>query len=40
MKLKETLTLDCGFDVIFESNEVLQLSGPGQLDILYANRDL
>ncbi len=37
-KVKEIMIV-AGFKVVHESNEVLQLSGIGQLDILYANRE-
>ncbi len=32
--------LEIGFKVVYQSNEVLQLEGPGYLDILFANRPL
>lgn len=35
----KTLMINCGFTVIHESEEVLQLGGIGQLDILFANRN-
>lgn len=35
--VKNVLT-HCGFTVIFENQEVMHLSGAGQLDILFANR--
>ena len=38
-KVKQVM-LNAGFKLVHESAEVLQLSGIGQLDILYANRDL
>jgi DNA repair ATPase RecN len=37
-KVKQ-LMMTAGFKVVHESNEVLQLSGIGQLDLLFANRE-
>jgi hypothetical protein len=36
----KTTLLGIGFQLVFESDEVLQFSGPGLLDILLANRPL
>lgn len=38
-RVKKVL-IDAGFSIEFESNEVMQFSGPGYLDILLANRPL
>lgn len=38
-KVKKLFT-DAGFVVFFESKEVLQLNGPGYLDIVFAHRSL
>lgn len=34
------LFLDAGFNIFFESEELLQMDGPGYLDIIFANRPL
>ena len=35
----KNVIIDAGFKVVYESEEVLQLSGAGQLDFLFANRE-
>lgn len=38
--LIKKLFIDAGFNIFFESEELIQMDGPGYLDIIFANRPL